>query len=261
MSDRPPLVLQSHGAGAARTGWIARCLAGVRDWAAARGHAYRFMGDEILDRVPDWYRAKAGAKTPVVTDLARLLLLREALATGHRAALWLDADCLIVDPARFDPFAVDDTAAVGWEVWVDRDPKRPGRLKVWRGPHNACLMVRPGDPRLDFLIHATCTVIAKADPARIAPQMVGPKLLKALQPFADFTPLPEAGAFSPPVIADLAAGGGPALDRWRAESRPFPAAANLCASLADDAERMDRAIDRLLEPGFPTLGGHHDDTR
>jgi hypothetical protein len=245
MTDTRPLVLQSHRADAPR--WIRRCLESVRDWAEARGYAYRFEGDEALARVPDWYRDKAGAKRPVVADLARLSMIREALEAGHEAALWLDADCLVFAPERFNPLAVDGTAAVGWEIWVDADPKQPGRLKTWRGPHNACLLFRPGDPRLDFLIHATRTVIAKADPARIAPQMVGPKLLKALQPFADFALLPEAGAFSPPVLRDLAAGGGAALDLMRKASDPFPAAANLCLSLADDAATIDRAVDRLLQ--------------
>ncbi|MCR9220944.1 MAG: hypothetical protein NXI21_12025 [Alphaproteobacteria bacterium] len=129
---------------------------------------------------------------------------------------------------------------------MDADPKRPGRLKVWRGPHNACLLFRRGDPRLDFLIHATETLIAKADPAHIAPQMVGPKLLKALQPFADFSLIREAGALSPPVLRDLAQGGGPALTRFRTESAPFPAAANLCLSLAEEDSVMDHAVLALL---------------
>ncbi len=243
------LVIQSHNAEAAARGWLARCLASVRAWAEMRGHAYAFHGDEALARTPDWYREKAGDRLPVVADHARLLLLHEAVeSAGYRRAVWLDADTLVCDPARFDPAAAG-SGAVGMEAWVAPDPKRPQRLRVWRNLHNACLVFGPGDPRLPFLIHAVETVIDAADPARIAPQMVGPKLLKALQPFAGFTPLPEAGAASPDVLADLAAGAGPALDRLRAESPIAPAALNLCLSLAAEVgdHRLEAATMRLEE--------------
>lgn len=243
------LVLQSASDAQAATPWLARCLASVRDWAQGAGADYAFHGDAALARAPDWYRDKAGAKIPVVTDLVRLLLIEEALAGAYDAALWLDADFVVAAPERFRPFDAPGGFAVGREVWVDADPKRPDRLKTWRGPHNACLMVRRGDPRLAFLIHATETLIAKADPTRIAPQMVGPKLLKALQPFADWTLLPEAGALSPPVLADLANERGPAWERFRRDSRPLPAGVNLCWSLAGpmDQTAMARAMDAIEE--------------
>ena len=139
------LVLQSASDAQAATPWLARCLASVRDWAQGVGADYAFHGDAALALAPDWYRDKAGAKIPVVTDLVRLLLIEEALTGAYDAALWLDADFLLAAPDRFRPVDAPGGFAVGREVWVDADPKRPDRLKTWRGPHNACLMVRRGD--------------------------------------------------------------------------------------------------------------------
>jgi len=39
--------------------WISRCLESVRLWAGAKGYDYRFIGDEIFDLAPGWYREKA----------------------------------------------------------------------------------------------------------------------------------------------------------------------------------------------------------
>jgi len=77
--------------------WLATCQASVRDWAARAGHDYRHYGDELFDRVPDWYRAKAGSLVLPVSDLARLVLARELLAEGYDRTVWVDADLLVFD--------------------------------------------------------------------------------------------------------------------------------------------------------------------
>lgn len=242
------LVIQCHNKDTAGEGWLARCLASVRDWTDAQGFDYAFHGDEALAKTPTWYRKKAGAKTPVVTDHTRLVLLQEALEAGYDRAAWLDADTLVFAPERFRP---DETAGhqFGVETWVEPDPKT-GRLRARRNVHNAALAFAAGDPVLPFLRHVTESVIRRADPAKIAPQMVGPKLAGALHSIADFTLWPEAGAFSPAVLQDIAAGGGPALDLLRTADGPDPAAANLCLSLrAETRDVLDAACERLLQTG------------
>jgi hypothetical protein len=57
-------------------GPIARCVATVEAWAGARGFAYRFLGDELFERVPDWFRARVGGNRLPMSDLARLKVAR-----------------------------------------------------------------------------------------------------------------------------------------------------------------------------------------
>lgn len=177
-------------------------------------------------------------------DLVRLLLLRDAVTEGgYDRAVWFDADTLIFAPDRLT--LPDASHAFGQEVWID---DATGKLRARRNVHNAALMTTPGDSAIPFLIDTVQSVIRRADPAHIAPQMVGPKLLSALHSISGFTLWPDCGAFSPPVIRDIATGGGPALDKLRHESDPLPAAANLCQSISDEVGEtvLERAIGELL---------------
>jgi len=235
--------------------WIDTCMAGVRGWAAIRGFDYRFMGDEFLDLVPGWYRDKAAGRLPVVSDLARLLLARDLLAEGYRRTVWIDADVLIFEPQGFD-IDVDGEFAFAREVWVQAGGKN-GSLKVYRNVHNAvCVFVR-GNSFLDFYIHACQSVLKRFEGDGMVNQIVGPKLLNALNTMIGLPLIEDAGMFSPLVIGDLDKGGGAALDLLRSELTGPLRAANLCASLAgggidgidlDDA-LLGRVCAKLLETG------------
>lgn len=251
MSDT--LVIQSHNFRVMR-GWIGDCVRTVHDWAGLRGYDYHFLGDEIFDLLPTAYREKTTGRFPIQADLARLFLLKDALESGYRQALWFDADLLIYAPERLEIDTITDSCAFGREIWVDTD--KSGKLKTWRNMHNAVCLFRKGDPVLPFLIHTTQRIIAKADAAKIAPQMVGPKLLTALDSIAGFGRLNSVAAFSPAVIKDIDQGGGPALERFfqglKKDGLQEPAAANLCASLEDqqsDPDLMSRVVERLQSEG------------
>jgi hypothetical protein len=242
------LVVQSHNETAARQGWLATCLDTVKQWSQRLGFDYAYIGDEALALAPAWYREKAGLKTPVIMDYARLVLMRDALEEGYERAIWFDADTLVFAPDRL---TLDDHARhlFGIERWIEPDP-RTRRLRVRTNVHNAALMFTRGDPVLPFLLHATESVVRRADPGRIAPQMVGPKLASALHNIAGFTLWPAAGAFSPPLLRDIAVGSGAALDLLKSRGQE-PAAANLCLSLASETGRktIEKAVSRLLERG------------
>lgn len=230
----------------------------MRGWAAASGFAYAFHDDAALNRAPGWYRDKLGPRLPIVMDLVQLILLREAVADGgFDRAVWFDADTLIFAP---DSLALPDAPhAFGLEVWIDETLANGmnGKLRPRRNVHNAAIMTTSGDTAVPFLIDTVQSIVRRADPAHIAPQMVGPKLLTALNTISGFTLWPDCGAFSPPVLRDIAAGGGPALDLLKAESDPLPAAANLCQTLAGGVGDgvLERAIERLLSSGCGALTG------
>jgi hypothetical protein len=241
-----------------RPNWIDTCLQSVRAWTEAQGFDYRFFGDDFLDLVPDWYRQKADGRIPIVTDLARLLAAKEHLATGFERVIWLDADVLVFDADRLH-IDVASEFAFGREVWVQKTAA--GSLRAYRNVHNAVCVFVAGNSFLDFYIHACQSVLSRLD-GGVPPQIVGPKLLTSLHNSIGFDLIDAVGMFSPLVVGDILAGGGPALDLMVKRSEGPICAANLCASLAgsihdgmalDDAG-MARACELLLARPFTSAG-------
>lgn len=215
-----------------RPDWVEGCLASVQHWAARQGLEYRFLGDELFEPLPDWFHRKLAGRTPILADLARLLWMRTLHEAGMEWALWLDADTLVVDP-DWMPVAHSHTV-FGEECWLQQGKGRG--IDRYIQPHNAFMLMHCDSPVRDFLIYASESIIARADPAHIAPQMVGPKLLKALNNVVGFTLEPAAGALSPELIQSLSSGEDAAAQPW---VRRWPegrslAMANLCSSLPCD---------------------------
>jgi hypothetical protein len=208
--------------------WIEHCLASVRDWAGMAGWHYRFLGDEILDHVPAWYRARAQERMPVMTDLARLIVAREELRSGIDVVAWIDADVLIFDPDGFNPVP-SGTAAFSRELWVQEDGM-PGRPKAFRNVNNAVCAFRTGNPILDFYIHA-CESVMRRVVGGVPNQIVGTKMLTALHNIVGFELFDDIGMISPPVARDVVAGTGPALRLLLNETQLPLQAVNLCNSL------------------------------
>lgn len=224
-------------------------MASVEAWAAANGFEHRFLDDALFDRLPADLAPKLMVRPSMAADLARLLLIRDVLTEGAARAVWFDADTFVFAPDRL--VLPDTSYAFGREIWIQPGPR--GRPRVYRNIHNAACLFAAGNPVLDFLIEAATRIAARLDgPA--SPQLLGPKLLTALHNIAGFPLIETAGAASPLVLRDLAAGGGPALDLVLAEA-PVPAALNLCASLigresdgvALDEPMIDAAMAALAE--------------
>jgi len=213
-----------------------RCLESTHAWAQKQGYEYRFVGDEIFERVPRWYRDKVGARLPVATDYGRLVLIQEALREGFHEVLWFDADTLVFDSSLRIRF--DGTCAFGQEIWVQASNDG---FTAHRNVHNAFVAFRQNCVVLPFLMQTMESLIRRVDSTHIAPQFVGPKLLTALHSLCDFPLVPEVGALSPAVVSDIVAGKGPALDLMRRKSDVKPKAVNLCASLIDP-QHADKVI-------------------
>ena len=210
-----------------RPDWVTRCMDSVAMWAAKNGFGYQFFGDELFDLVPDSYRRKVAGRGPIVADLARLILLEQHLGKHGGRAIWLDADVLSVDAQWRPTFGGD--SLFGEECWVQADARRGWRAYI--NPHNAYLSFTADSVVLPFLRHVTQSIIERADPAHIAPQMVGPKLLKHLHSLASFTLTPEVGALSPALVKELVTAPSKAVACYRAQHRPPLKMINLCHSL------------------------------
>jgi hypothetical protein len=250
------LVIQSYDETSVKP-WLLQCRASVQAWAQACRFDYRFIGDEALLLTPQWYRDKLGDRLPIVADLARLLLIKQALDSGYEQACWLDADVFVFAPDRLH-LHYQQTCAFGREYWVSADSR--GRLSVRRNVHNAVCVFKVGCPVLPFLIHATEQIIRRVDPDNIAPQMVGPKLLGALHSLAGFDLIESVGAFSPAIVGELQTvhpgqpTPGPAVERLLDATPIRLAGANLCASLNGDRD-LDALCEQLRSGIFHALDG------
>ena len=216
--------------------WIDECLASVREWADYHDFRYEFVGDALLDRVPAWYREKAGTKLPVVTDLARLKWAEECLASDEiDAVVWLDADTFVLAPERLT-LTFDEGCVFGREYWLQLDKK--GKPKIYNNVHNAFCGFRKGTPVLPFLSYTVERLMAKVDGEYIAPQFVGPKLLTSLHNTVGFPIDPRFGAVSPMLADAIVQQDQLTIDYLGERSLPIMAV-NLSHSLVDEIAHDD----------------------
>ena len=239
----PITILQS--AADARPDWVGRCMTSVAKWCQQQGYAYQLVGDELFDLVTPESRAKLQHRKPIMADLARLRWIESELTARGGLVVWIDADTLVLDPTWCVPDSVH--TFFGEECWVQ--PTAEGSWRAYESPHNAFLGFTAASPVLGFLAYVSESIIERADAAHIAPQMVGPKLLKALNNLAQFTLTPEAGAVSPALLAEWVGDVGPATACYEQATRPPLALVNLCSSLIESEEAVQRAEQFLLRHG------------
>ena len=229
--------------------WLQACLDSVAGWARLNGYEYRFLGDEIFDQVVPALLEKAGGRSVIATDLARLALLQRGLDQGFDRVVWCDADFLIFRPEAF--VLPPAEFALGREVWVQLD--QGGRPRAYPKVHNALLMFQRANRFLEFYAD-TAQRLVRLYQGGMPPQFIGPKLLTALHNIARFPVMETAGMLSPCVMRDILNEGGDALTLFLQESPAVLAGANLSSSLSaregfGDAE-MESLIRKLLVDGL-----------
>ncbi len=239
----PVTILQS--AGAVRPDWVSRCMTSVADWSQRQGYHYHYIGDELFDWVTPELRTKFQHRTPILADLARLRWIEAELAARGGLVVWIDADTLVVDPTWYVPDS--EHTIFGEECWVQ--PTAEGAWRAYQSPHNAFMGFTAASPVLGFLAYLSESIIERADAAHIAPQMVGPKLLKVLNNLARFTLVPEAGAVSPELLAEWVGDAGPATACYEQATRLPLALVNLCSSLTLSEEAVQRAEQYMSRHG------------
>lgn len=239
MSDT--LVIQSHRSPLPYR-WIERCLCSVRDWAQQNHYDYHYIDDSLFDLASASIKNKYRDNPVVMSDLARLLVLKQALDNGYKTTVWLDADFLVFCPSAF---VLSDTLyAVGREVWIQHDGN--GKPKSHIKVHNALLLFRQGNSFLDFYLEVAERLLNE-NTGDVPPQFVGPKLLTALHNVVQLPVMETAGMFSPPVIKAILDGNGEALACFRKKSRQPVAGANLCISSCDRQQLSEQEMEKLID--------------
>jgi hypothetical protein len=224
--------------------WIDRCLESVRAWSLAQGFDHHLVGDECFQLCGEDYLSRVGDNIRSITNLARLILVRQAHDAGYDRAIWIDADVLVFAPEQLR-IDLDSRYAFAREGWVGR--LQGDRWKAFASVNNSVFACMAGEPDLDFLIAATRHIALHR---RIHSNFqVGGDLIRGLRASLDFQVLDHIGMFSDDVVSALAQGDDAVL---RAQARVHGApvyAANLCASAnystpISDAEAL-AAIDTL----------------
>lgn len=221
-------------------------MASVQRWASTQGYEYRFIGDALLEMVPDWYRTKVAHRGPIVTDLARLLWIREILAAEDvDQVIWLDADTVVFFPAELE-VQIDRTCVFGREYWLQLN--RKGKQQTYKNVHNAYCAFRKDCPVLAFLIFSIERMVAQVDAEAIAPQFVGPKLLSSLHNIVGFQADDRFGAISPLLAQTLLAADAQPEAILKNHTPNGMYAANVCLSLADEIPH-EHLVELLLALG------------
>lgn len=240
--------------------WMNECLHSVRDWAGSHGYAYEFLDDRFFDYAPAWVREVCGTEILPITDVARLYLLRDYLGRGWDRAVWVDADVLVFAP---DKFILDDKVSYSlcYELACLVTPEQGAQFGGY--VNNAVMFVTPNQPMLDFWIFAAEEILRTRGQQKVFSTIVGTRFFSALAGAMPLRAAQDVGLFIPPLIRDIAAGGGPLLDQWAAQLRKPVAAANLCRSMQDhhfsgatvSAEDIQKAVDILLQTRGDVVNG------
>ncbi len=168
------LVLQSYRTNAVPR-WLKTCHGTVKDWAAGAGYDYRFVGDELFDYIPGWFKQKCKGEMLPITDLARLQWMEKLMSEGASRVIWVDYDVVILDRS----FRVPQNVPVVFtkERWIER--AADGRSVQIDAINNSIMMIERGSPILGFLIGAILAR-AKRIVGRVHPGFAGTRLLTQL---------------------------------------------------------------------------------
>jgi hypothetical protein len=204
--------------------WIARCLASVRAWAQQRGFDYWLTDDSLFALCGDDYLAAVGDNMRSITNLCRLEIIGRATAGGYDYAVWLDADVLVFDPARFE-LPATPRIAFARETWLWTDARG---WQVHNTLNNAAIICPAADPDLGFIIEAT-RHRARHHKVTTSHQ-VGVELIRGLHRFMDFDLVHNVGMFSPWVLTAIARGDREAMAMQALRHGAPVHAANISAS-------------------------------
>jgi hypothetical protein len=231
--------------------WISRCLDTVRDWAGSCGFEYRFLGDELFEAVPVWFRARVGESRVAMSDLGRLEWAAHFLQHGAQRIIWVDADVAIFEPPSFR-IAVEREFAFCAEVWLDRAPH--GGLRGDRRVNNAVSVYVQGNHFLEYYRYA-CRQLARNHSIPLGKVSFGTGFLTAQHRLLGFPLLENVGMLTPPMIHDIGGGGSDQMHLAYAEHLSAPMyAGNFCSSfrgldyggLAMQDAIYDAALTRLI---------------
>ena len=241
------LVLQSYRTRAVPR-WLKTCHSTVKDWATGAGYDYRFVGDELFDYIPGWFKQKCKGQMLPITDLGRLQWMERLMREGAARVVWVDYDVVILDPS----FRVPQNLSVLFtkEKWIERAPD--GRLVQVDAINNSIMMIERGSPFLQFLIGA---ILARARRSKTPVDrcFAGTRLLTDLATVFRPPLLRRVAQISPTVLTDLARGSISSLNMLAEPEHGGCAVAHLNRSAGGRYSDGIHLTDRLYESALNRL--------
>jgi hypothetical protein len=236
--------------------WISRCLDTVRAWAGSNGFEYRFLGDELFEPVPAWFRSRVRESRVAMSDLARLEWAAGFLAQGAERVVWVDADVAVFDPESLK-IPVEREFAFCGEVWLDRRPD--GTLAGDRRVNNAVSVYVTGNSFLEYYRYA-CRQLARNASIPLGKISFGTAFLTLQHRLLGFRLLENVGMLTPPMLHDIGRGGSEQMHHAYGIHLSAPMyAGNFCSSfrgLDYGGSIMEDAIyDGALARLIATRGG------
>lgn len=232
--------------------WLKRCMDSVRGWAARQGWDYECLDDRFFELAPAWVRERCARNIYALTDICRLQWMKNQLASVYDRVIWADADMLIFAP---DKLAITNHQrhAFAHELFLRLDGD--GGVTPIEGINNAMMVFQRDDPVLDAYLEACLRRLRELPEGPVPRTALGPSLLVELAKEQPLQILHGVGLFTPEIMRQIGAGGGP-LPREYLRRVPGPlGAANLCHFQRNGTAPQHRihfdsayaqAVDRLL---------------
>lgn len=249
------LVFQSYRRSAVPL-WISKCLDTVRDWAGRSGFEYQFLGDELFEPVPAWFRARVGENRVAMSDLGRLEWAAHFLQQGVGRVVWVDADVAVFDPGSFT-IPIEREFAFCEEVWLDRGPD--GAVFGERRVNNAVSVYVEDNHFLEYYRYA-CRQLARNESAVLERISFGTRFLTVQHRILGLKLLDSVGMLTPLMVHDIARGGSEILHQAYGTYLSTPMyAGNFCCSFrgkdCGGLMMQDAVYDAALARLISTRGG------
>jgi hypothetical protein len=213
--------------------WLTACMDSVLAWAMGNGSEYRRRDDVFFDLAPDWVRARCGENIYPVTDICRLLWMREQLHADYDRVVWADADLLVFAPGRLN-LATKGGHGFAHELFLGTQPS--GEYVRTEGLNNSLMVFEhAGLAVLERYLEACLDALRAAAPGPIPREALLPLNVPHWPDRRALGKVYGVGLFGLSLMTEIAAGGG-ALTREYARRVPRPlAAANLSHFLRNAA--------------------------
>jgi hypothetical protein len=209
----------------------------VRNWANSHDFDYVFIDDAFFELAPESIRRACGTNLYALTDICRLIWIKQMLAKGYRRVVWADADMLVIAPDRLH---LSEMLGHGFAREYFLRIERSGRYVPVEGINNSLMFFEQEDETLDLYLQSCFAALTSVESGELPRTVLGPSLLKALAKNRDLNLIEGVGLLSQAVMQQIAGGQGGMLKTLTELHRGPLVAANLCNFLRNAAPTSRR---------------------
>lgn len=207
--------------------WILHCMHSVKDWARLHGWDYLLMDDQFLNLPPVWVQQHCGDNIYALTDVSRLIWMKQKLDESYRRVIWADADMLIMNASGLGESVIQCQGhTFTRELFLQVQPD--SGITIQHGINNAFMLFERDDPILPIYLSHILRQLEAYPPHMVPRTALGPRLVQQLSHKYPLKALDGIGLFTPAMMKEIAQGQHPILDRYEAELGMPVLAANLC---------------------------------